>query len=619
MPFLKLFRSGTPTTLAGLRTAAYRFGARFGKGIDIVGRVLAVAVFVAAVVAVVCIVIYVGYEHQAVNRRLLRSLLRTAQWIFVGSLVFDAVFSFRRAPRGGGWIKRICDIALLTTIVPLVFPQVSTLAPPWNFIGLRSYCYVVLGIYSIAEISYGCMNMLGRRTNPSLILSASFLVFILAGSFVLMLPKCATRPVDFFDTLFVASSAVSMTGLSSVDVSTVFTPLGWTVIAVLMQIGALGVLTFTSFFSVFFSGRPSIYNQLLMRDFIYSKSMSALGPVLLYILAFTVTIEAIGAVAIYFALPPEFKPTVMSGAGTAAFHAIAAFTNSGLSTVPDGMANSTIFHSGQGLYAVMMVLILAGGIGFPNLVNFKEAIGGTLRRWRNRLLRRPDRSRPAHLYDLNTKLVLVTTGVLYLGGAVVFFLLEHDGSLADLPFGKQVLQSLFYSATARSAGFAPINPAGFLNVTLMVLMFLMWIGGASQSMAGGIKVNAFAAAMLNLRGLVRGYKGVGAFGRRLSTDSIRRANGTIVLSLLMFVVFTVAVMLLEPRLGAKAVIFECLSALTTNGLSLGVTADFGDASKVLLSALMFIGRVGLLSVLMGLMRGGKDTSQCLPGEEIVIS
>lgn len=619
MPIPSFFGPTAAKAADLLRNAAYRFGVRFSRGVDVAARIIGVAVFAAALVALTSIVIYVGFEHETVNRRLLRSLIRGSQWIFIGAAMFGAIFRNTVLSHRGGWVKRMCDVALLTTILPVIFPQIGALPPPWNFMGLRSYYFAIVGIYSVAEVSYGCMNMLGRRTNPSLILSVSFLVFIIAGTFVLMLPRCATRPVDFTDALFVAASAVSMTGLSPVDISSTFTPLGWTVIAVLMQIGALGVLTITSFFSVFFSGRPSIFNQLLMRDFIYSKSMSAIGSVLLYILAFTVTVEAAGALAIYFALPPELKPTMMQGAGTAAFHAIAAFTNSGLSTIPGGLANSYLFDGGIGIYAVMTVLILAGGIGFPNLVNFKEAIRRYLAAGRDRLLRRPRRGRPVHVYDLNTKLVLVTSGFLYVAGAVIFFLLEHGNSLADLPLGKQVMQSLFYSATARSAGFTPVNPAGFLNVTLIVLMFLMWIGGASQSMAGGIKVNAFATAMLNLRALIAGHKGIAAFGRRISADSVRRANGTIVLSLLMFVAFTVTVMLVDPQLRAKAVIFECLSALTTNGMSLGITSELSATSKVLLSMLMFIGRVGLLSVLMGLMRGCKDLSQHFPSEEIVIS
>ncbi|MCM1441658.1 MAG: hypothetical protein NC131_20985 [Roseburia sp.] len=434
-----------------------------------------------------------------------------------------------------------------------------------------------------------------------------------------MLPKCLNQPLSYVDSLFVASSAVSMTGLTPVDVSAVFTPLGWWVLAILMEIGALGVLTFTSFFSLFFTGRPSIYNQLLMRDFIYSKSIGALVPMVLYILTFTLAVEAIGAVGLYFTLPGHLFHSTGERIGCAAFHAIAAFTNSGLSTLPDGVANPALFYGNQLFYLVMTVMIFAGGIGFPNLVNFKDALFQYMLDLRDFLLRRPQRSRRVHIYDLNTKIVLTTTVSLFVAGAVVFFFLERNHSLAGMPVAKQVIQSLFYSATPRSAGFAPINPVAFLSVTQLMLMFLMWIGGSSQSMAGGIKVNAFGTAILNLKALICNRRGVSAFHRRISQASVRRANGTIVLSLLTIVVVTGVVIGLEPSLGLKSVVFECLSAVTTNGLSLGATPQLCTISKIILSAAMFVGRVGLLSVLIGLTHAGRDKSGYYPADEIIIS
>ena len=142
---------------------------------------------------------------------------------------------------------------------------------------------VLLMVYSMVTVSFGIMKMLNRRTNPSLILSASFLIFIFIGSFLLMMPRCTVGGIDYIDSLFVSTSSVCITGLTPVDVSQTFTPLGLLVIAVMIQAGGLGIMTFTSFFALFFSGNASIYNQLMVRDFIYAKSMSSLLPTLLYI------------------------------------------------------------------------------------------------------------------------------------------------------------------------------------------------------------------------------------------------------------------------------------------------------------------------------------------------
>lgn len=599
------------------RGSLYRARHRMERTGRFVSGFMQVLAFLAAVGALAGLLIYAGFDADAIDKNRIIELLHIAQTIFVAGIIVD-VFIHPRPHGVAGWVRIVTDVMIVLTVLPSLFHHLADL-PGLGALFHRRFFLLAIFIYSVAEVCGGVMRLLGRRTNPSLILSGSFAVFIIAGAFVLMLPRCHTEHLGFVDALFVASSAVSMTGLTPVDVATAFTPLGWTVLAVLMQIGALGVLTFTSFFALFFTGRPSIYNQLLMRDFIYSKSMSALIPMMLNILAFTVCVEAIGAVGIYFTLPRGMFGTFGPKAGCAAFHAIAAFTNSGLSTVPGGLANPAFFQGNQLFYLVMTLLIFAGGIGFPNLVNFRDAALQYLVDLKNYVLRRPPQRRRLHVYDLNTRIVLTTTVTLFVIGAVAFFFLERHHTLEGMPLSKQIIQSIFYSATPRSAGFAPINPARFLNITLMMLMFLMWIGGASQSMAGGIKVNAFATALLNLRSLIRNSRGVAAFDLRISQDSVRRANGTIVLSVLTIVVFTGAVVMAEPHLGLKAVVFECLSAVTTNGLSLGITDRLCDTSKILLSVAMFTGRVGMLSILSGLAHHTSDTSCHFPTDEIIIS
>lgn len=584
---------------------------------DVGARALAVCAFLAAAAVLTVMTLYVGFDHADIDHYILLKVMHTAMLVFVADIVFNALFRRRRSRTGA--VKWVGDTAILLAFSFIIFPHIALAGFPFSLVASKWFFFPVLGLYSVAEVCRGVMWALGRRTNPSLILSASFLFFIVAGSLVLMLPRCCHDHLDYCDAVFLASSAVSMTGLSTVDVATRLTPLGWTVLAVLMQVGALGVLTFTSFFGMFFSGRTSIYNQLLMRDFIYSKSMGALVPVMLYILGFTLCVEAIGAVGIYFSLDPGWMPSWTDRVGTAAFHAIAAFTNSGFSTIPGGLANPALIHGNQAIYIVIIILVLAGGIGFPNLVNFKEIIHSYIVRLRNRLLGLPLQGRRVHVYDLNTKLVLVTSGVLFLVGGAAFFLLEHNHSLASYPLGTKIVQSVFASATARSAGFAPMSPGAFLNVTVIMMAFLMWIGGASQSMAGGVKVNTFAVALLSLRSLIRGQNGVGAFGRRIAIPSVRRANGVIVMSILVIVSVSVALMLLEPQIGAKSLIFETVSAVCTNGLSMGATPLLSAPSKFLLSVVMFVGRVGVLSVLMGLAGSRPDLSVHFPEEDVVIN
>ena len=602
-----------------LRGRVTRLRRRYDSAVERIARIFDLLVFIASIIALTSMLVYVGYDSGSVDRHLLLHVLHSVQAVFIAAVLYNLIFRLRRMFRESLFIRRFADILILLTLIPIFFPHCAgTHHQLIHFFHSTGFLFTCLTIYSIAEFCYGTMQLLGRRTNPSLILSVSFLFFILIGSFVLMLPRCTTVPLRYIDALFMASSAVSMTGLSTVDAAATFTPLGWLVIAILMQIGALGVLTFTSFFALFFSGKASIYNQLLMRDFIYSKSMSALMPVILYILGFTLCVECMGAIAIYFTIPDDLCPDINHKIAFAAFHSLSAFCNGGFCTLPDGFADPRLYNGNQMFYIVVTILIIAGGIGFPNLVNFKDAAVEYFHRFKAWITGRRYSYR-VHVYDLNTKLVLIFTAVLFLGGAVGFYLFEYNNSMEGLPMGKRLVQSVFCSATVRTAGFATFGPHDWLGITFLMAMLLMWIGCASQSMGGGIKINAFAAMLLNLRSIVWGQKGVSAFGRSIALTSIRRANAVICFSILAIVAYSGAVMLLQPELPMKAVMFECFSAVTTVGMSLGITDQLSDLSKIAIATAMFLGRVGIISVLCGVIGNRPDQSDMLPADDIIIN
>ncbi|MDE6437134.1 MAG: potassium transporter, partial [Muribaculaceae bacterium] len=468
-----------------------RWRARFAGVVDFGSRAIGVLVFVMSVAVIVALAVYGGFENDAFDKRIVLRLLRWAQGVFVFSILFNLVLRFRRTMTETRFVKRVADVMVLLTLLPaLLKTPDSEGGTIIHVLAHRYFLFSALGVFSIAEVSFGLMQIVARRTNPSLILSVSFLFFILIGSFVLMLPRCTHGGISYIDSLFMASSAVSMTGLTPIDAGTTFTPLGWVVIAILKQIGAWGVLTFTSFFSLFFSGRASIYSQLLMRDFVYSKSMGALLPMILYILSFTLVIELGGAVAIYFALPEDFHAPVLGKIGFSVFHSLSAFCNGGFSTLPDGMADPRLFNGNQMIYIVFILLILAGGIGFPNLVNFKEVTVEYCRRLASAITGQKW-ARVVHPFDVHTRIVLAVTAVLFFGGTAAYFLLEYNNTLLDLPLRKKIVQSAFNVATVRTAGFSTFSPGAWLNVTYMMLMIMTWIGCASQSMGGGVKVNAF--------------------------------------------------------------------------------------------------------------------------------
>ncbi|MDE6783395.1 MAG: potassium transporter [Paramuribaculum sp.] len=606
------------------RMALERSAMRTTSVLNIIGTILMITSSIGAVVCLAAMVVHAGYDHTPEAYAAIKALIRSMQILFIVNILFNLLLRTRATLRDSRVIKWIVDIAVLTTLIPLLFPHPAHSWMGWlhTFLYSNYYTYSVLIAYCIVTISFMLFKLVGRRTNPSLLLSGSFLVFILIGSFLLQLPKCTHSVLSYTDALFVSTSAVSITGLTPVDVATTFTPLGYTVIAILIQIGALGVMTFTSFFALFFSGSTSIYSQMMLKDMVYSKTMNALVPTLLYILGFTVVVELLGAVLIFLSIHSTLDMTLGQEIGFSVFHSISAFCNAGFSTIPDGFANPLLLDNNIPIYWVLTLLIVSGAIGYPILVNFRDAIAEKLRRALTRLRpghRGQEGARTIHLFNLNTKIVLVTFSILFVAAAVLFFIIEYDNSLAGMTMGEKITQSVFNSAVPRSAGFSSVNPAEFMPSTLIMVMLLMWVGGASQSTAGGIKVNTLAAIWLNLRAIVTGAPKVTAFSRQISIGSIRRANAVVAISILSYFALSFTLLLLEPTLPVRDLLFESLSALFTVGSSLGVTADLGTTAKIVVCVAMFVGRVGLVSLLTGLVRHNQLHGAAFPSDIIIIN
>lgn len=603
------------------RTGVNRFLLHSASRLRAFTGVLQGLAFIAAVTCLVCMVVYVGFEHSLSRRMSLLSVIRVCQVVFALNVVRSMIFDFGHIKYTQGILKWIVYTAVLLTLVPWLIPSSAFSWIQWfcNIIYSRWFTYPVLTIYSMLTISIGIMQAIGKRTNPSLLLSGSFALIIVVGSLLLQLPKCSYAPLSYIDALFVSTSAVCITGLTTVDVFANFTPLGQLILALLIEVGCLGLITFTSFFALFFSGNTSIYSQLMLKDIIYSRSMSSLIPTLRYILGFTVVVEAIGAVFIFLSVHGTTGLPVEDEMWFSVFHSLSSFCNAGFSVLPNGMSNPVLMYGNLSVYWITSVLVIAGGIGFPILVNFKESLFRHLRREWKIMRGKTASPRIIHNYNMNTSIVLVTYGLLFLFGAVVFFIFEYSNTLAGMSWGEKITQSVFNSVTPRSAGFSSVSPSSFLPATLITVMLLMWIGGGSQSTAGGIKVNTFAAICINLRAIVTGRARVTAFSRTIATGSIRRANAVVALSIISYFLFSVALVLLEPDLSTRSLLFEALSALFTVGSSLGVTPYLGPESKILLCVAMFLGRVGIISLLTGITKQSKEGGAHFPSDIIIIS
>lgn len=617
----KRFCDATNSKCRHLRFEYRYVTTHFSSLIHSVSRVLDVAGFFISIACLTILTVYVGFEHEARNLALMNKCLRWIQAVYIFTILFNLTMNFRHTVRNTRFLKWVTEIGLLITLLPALYPHPEH---PWipvleQILYSRKFLFACLGAYAMVDLCYGFSKLAGRRTNPSLLMAGSFLFFILVGSFVLTMPKCTYHGISYMDSLFVSTSAVCICGLTPVEIATTFTPLGQTVLCVMFEIGGLGVITFTSFFAIYFSGTQTIYNQLLMRDMIYSKSMNDLLPTLLYILVFTLLIQTAGAFAVYFTLPDTMGMSMNERIGTAVFHSMSGFCNVGFSNIEGGMANPALMESNQSIYIVMSVLVFAGAIGFPILMNFKDIVVQYGKRLWRKLSHDKRKLLPVHIYDLNTKIVLATTLSIFFISFAAFFLLERTHSLKGMPVYEQMVQSLFNAVMPRSGGFSTISPGAFLNVTLLLVVIQMWIGGASQSMAGGVKVNTLGVIFLNLRAIVTQTKGISAFERRIAVPSVRRANAVIILSLTLTALFSMALMLIDPQLPMRWTLFEVVSSTFNVGSSMGATPYLSDASKGVLCVSMFLGRVGIISLLSGMLTVKRDASLSFPSENVIIN
>ena len=454
----------------------------------------------------------------------------------------------------------------------------------------------------------------GRTLTPGLVLLLSFGVLITLGTLLFKTPHATTAAgISWVDALFVATSAVCVTGLSPVDVSATFTTHGQWVLLGLIQLGGLGVMTITYFFAYFMAGGVSLRSRIGLSDLLSEENLGQIGGVLAIIVAFTFGVEAVGALAIHASLSgtPGAPENL---AFFSLFHAVSAFCNAGFSTLSAGLAEPAL-AANRGLILSLIPVIVLGGIGYPVVKNFWDFAAASVRRRLGLRLANPPR------LTANSRVVLVTTAGLLAGGTLVYWLTEYalaanpGAAAADSPW----LTALFYASSARTAGFNITPTDALLPATAALLMFLMFVGGGPASTAGGIKTSTLAVALLSLRRVLFGRRDIEAFGRRLPDDLANRALAIILVAVAFTTAVSLALLVLHPELDPADLVFEAVSAVSTTGLSRGVTAELSDPAKLVLSFAMLVGRVGVLGFLLAFVPRREPTGLRLPETTIVLS
>ena len=482
------------------------------------------------------------------------------------------------------------------------------------FIKVKSILEVGLFLYFILRLMILVRYIYEVYYNPAIVFVGSFFVIILIGAVLLILPNATTGTITFTDALFTATSAVCVTGLTVLNISEDFTLIGQTILISLIQIGGLGILTFTSFFSFFFRGSSSFREGLNVKDFTSQENLSDVLKVALNIVAFTVAIELIGALFIYTSVMD--KPEITDKFFFSVFHSISAFCNAGFSILPNGFSESYIKFDYY-LQWVVMFLIIFGGLGYTIIFNFYKYV----KTYFKEFFQKKFIHKKVNLLSLNTKIVLLTTLLLLVGGFVFIYFAEQHHLLAEHKtyFGK-ITSAAFHSVTPRTAGFNTVDYNEMKVPSLLFIIFLMWVGASPASTGGGIKTSTFALATLNIISVARGKSRIQIFGRRISSESTSRAFAILCISLMVIGFGILALLVFEPPgTDLLAVVFECFSAYSTVGLSLNFTPTMTEPSKFVIIAVMFIGRIGMLNLMIGLLREINHQFYEYPKENILIN
>ena len=377
-------------------------------------------------------------------------------------------------------------------------------------------------------------------------------------------------------------------------------------------------MTFTSFFGYFFRGGASFGNEFLLKDLINEEKLGEIFNTLLKIIALTFSIEAIGALIIYSTLDPSLFKGSFSVLGFSVFHSISAFCNAGFSTLSGNLYDPD-FRNNYNLHYIIGTLIVLGGLGFPIVFNYYRLLNHFIRNKYNQIATNSKYIHTPNIINANTRLVMITTLILLAGGFVFFMISEYDHSLKGLSLGGKVAGAFFGSVTARTAGFNTVDMSMLAPGTILVYFFLMWIGASPASTGGGIKTTTFAVAFLNFVSMSKGKDRTEIFGRELTNESGRRAFSVIFLSFLVIGLSVLMLTITDANLDLTKIIFEVISAFSTVGLSLGITSQLSLAGKWVLIVTMFLGRVGTLTILVGLFRRMRNFEYSYPSEDVMIN
>lgn len=444
---------------------------------------------------------------------------------------------------------------------------------------------------------------LKKRLSAVQVLALGFIVLIFVGGILLTFPifSRSGNATPFIDALFTAVSAVCVTGLTTLNTALHWNAYGQLIIMVLIEIGGLGFMTMPVLLYFVLQKKITLSTRMLLREALNLDDMSGAFRLMIYVVKFAAVIQLVGAALLSIEFVPEFgwKKGLFYGL----FHSISSFCNAGFDLLGDSL---TPYQTKPYVLLVIAILIISGGLGFivwQDLLRFKKK----------------------RKFSLHTKIALITTGALLLGGFILFFITEHNASnlTTGTTFFERLANTFFMSVTPRTAGYYSIDYMQMTNAGLITTIFLMYVGGTSGSTAGGLKTTTFAVLVIQIVSIFKGRTRAEFNGRTIRDSTVFRALTlffiTLTLCVISIMILTITETIPESS-GIEYVAFEVFSAFGTVGLTMGLTPDLTVAGKIMIMLLMYIGRVGIYTVGFSLLtRGQKQQAKFkYPDESVMI-
>lgn len=575
----------------------------------------AVNVGASAVVTATFVLLYGFQEPQIFSVRTLHIIQVVAFFVFVFEKLARFVNSFsKREFLAANWF----EIPLLIGLMVLVFGARKWFADPGGVIMFSLGTYLVCQV--VIKACRSCVDLAASGRNPTTALIAVFVILIVTGAGLLMLPRFHNlERMSFVDALFTSTSATCVTGLVVKDTGSDFTMMGQVVILGLIQLGGLGIVIFGAVLALLLGQALSVRESVAMQDLLSAQTLGRISQIIGFIFVATIFIEAVGALSM-FNMWDDVAGTVQFAHQRwfySIFHSISAFCNAGFSL----FSTSLVEYDGHiGVYGVIAPLIILGGLGFGVLYNLFQVLYDRVKRSIRRRLNREVvfETSPPKKIRLQTKVVLSTSAILIIVGAIVLMTLEHYSPQPD--HDSRFKCALFQSISARTAGFNTVDIASLSDASKILLMSLMFVGGSPSSTAGGIKTVTLAVIIMVAYATLRKRPQVEMFRRSVSVAVVGRAITVMLLFSVILLGGTFLLSITERQSGFELIdiMFEVSSALGTVGLSAGVTGSLTTAGKLIIIATMLVGRLGPLTLLAAITFNLKPVGYEYPSEPIIV-